>query len=174
VEWLPQPTIVFDGASGASELDVQVAGDATYHGWEIVCLGRTARGERFERGSMRLASRVSMAGVPVWLESGRIEGGSALLDSPAGLAGQPVSGTFVAAASRERISAALRAGLLEVCRRVVPASGRGSITRLPNVLLARYLGPCTEAAHDYFRRLWQSMRPALIGREAEAPRIWRT
>ena len=174
LEWLPQPTIVFDGAAGISETDVNVDPDGAFLGWEIVCLGRTASGERFERGSLQLASQVRIGGKPVWLERGRIDGGSPLLDSPAGLAGAPVTGTFVAAAAAERIAAALRTGMLGACRAIAPARGRGAVTGLPNVLVARYLGACTEAAQDYFRRLWQAMRPALLGREAEMPRIWRT
>lgn len=174
LEWLPQPTIVFNGAVGVADTDVDVDADGSYLGWEIICLGRTASGERFREGSMLLASRVYRAGEPVWLDRGRIDGGSRLLDSPAGLAGLAVSGTFVAVAAAERLAAALRAGLIGACRAVVPTSGRGAITRLPQLLLARYLGERSEAAHDYFSRLWQIMRPALLGREAVPPRIWRT
>src|SRR5690606_7017903 len=111
---------------------------------------------------------------PVWMERGHIDGGSRLLESAAGLAGQPVSGTFVVGASAERLASALRAGLIGACRAVTPASGRGAITRLPHGWVARYLGERSDAAHDYFSRLWEVMRPALLGRRAEPPRIWRT
>src|SRR6185369_16165309 len=47
LEWLPQETIVFDGALAQSALEVDLATDASLVGWEIVCLGRAGSGERF-------------------------------------------------------------------------------------------------------------------------------
>jgi urease accessory protein len=174
LEWLPQPTIVFDGAHAAAHCDVDVDARGCYIGWEILCLGRTAAGERFRQGRVELHTRVVRAAEPLWIERARIEGGSRLLDSPVGLHGEPVSGTLVAVASAERLAQALRNGLLAACRALDPDHGRGGITRLPALLVARYLGSRAEAAHDYFVRLWQVLRPALIGRAACMPRIWST
>jgi urease accessory protein len=174
LEWLPQPTIVFDGAYAAAHCDIDVDACGCYIGWEILCLGRTAAGERFRHGSMQLHTRIVRAAEPLWIERARIEGGSRLLDSPVGLHGEPVSGTMVAIASAERLTQALRSGLLAACRALAPHSGRGGITRLPALLVARYLGSRAEAAHDYFVRLWQVLRPALLGRSACTPRIWST
>jgi urease accessory protein len=47
-------------------------------------------------------------------------------------------------------------------------------TVLPGVLLARYLGDSTEEAFDRFRWIWSLLRPAVSGRDAVEPRIWRT
>ena len=48
------------------------------------------------------------------------------------------------------------------------------MTRLPHVLVARYLGDSAMAARTYFATLWRVLRPALAGREAIEPRIWNT
>lgn len=168
LEWLPQPAIVFDHASGHSEVEVAVDASGCYIGWEMLCLGRTASGERFRAGSMILSTRVRRGNDPLWVERAAIRGGSRLLTSPVGLAGEPVSGTLVAVSSR------IDAALITACRAVEPITGRGGITRLPGLLLARYLGERSEAGHDYFVRLWRVLRPALLGREAQIPRIWRT
>jgi urease accessory protein len=48
------------------------------------------------------------------------------------------------------------------------------VTRLPGLLVARYLGGEGEAAREYFAALWRHVRPALAGREAAMPRIWGT
>jgi len=48
------------------------------------------------------------------------------------------------------------------------------VTLLPGILLARYLGDSSEAARHYFAALWRILRPALTGRDATEPRIWRT
>jgi urease accessory protein len=42
------------------------------------------------------------------------------------------------------------------------------------VLVARYLGDSGEQAKRWFVALWRALRPALFGREAVEPRIWRT
>src|SRR6185369_3777298 len=46
LEWLPQETIVFDGALAETEIEADLAAAAGLIGWDIVCLGRTGSGER--------------------------------------------------------------------------------------------------------------------------------
>jgi urease accessory protein len=158
LEWLPQETIVYDGALADLSTDVRLAGDARYIGWEILCLGRTGSGERFTRGTIRLSTRIERNGKLAWLERGRIEGGGKLMQSPAGLGGHTVCGTLVAAAPAVSLQRA--EGL--------------AVTALPGLLVARYLGDSSEQARQLFARLWAALRPALLGREAHEPRIWRT
>jgi len=147
---------------------VRLAAGAQYIGWEILCLGRTGSGERFGRGACALRTLIERDGRPLWLERGGIDGGSELLSSQAGFAGQPVCGTLIAAAP------GLDAALVGTCRKLDPAPGQGSVSLLPDVLVARYLGGSSEAAKRYFASLWALLRPALFGREAVAPRIWQT
>ena len=104
----------------------------------------------------------------LWLERGRIDGGGALLDSPAGLAGKPVFGTLFACALN------LNQALLNETRKTEPEEGQGAVTLLPGILLARYLGNSSESARRYFISLWRILRPALTDRAATEPRIWRT
>src|SRR5262245_60723646 len=65
LEWLPQETIVFDGALAELECEVRLGSAARYLGWEIVCLGRTGSGERFSRGTLRLHNRIVRDGRPL-------------------------------------------------------------------------------------------------------------
>jgi urease accessory protein len=167
IEWLPQETIVYDGALADVRTEVRLAGGARFIGWEIACFGRTGSGERFRRGACRLETTLYRDGGLLRLERGRVEGGGALLGSPAGLAGEPVCGTLLA-------SAAGLDGLLASCRAVQPEGGRGAVTLLPGVMVARYLGASGEAAKRYFTQLWRLLRPAIAGIEARAPRIWST
>ena len=53
VEWLPQETLLFDGARAAIATAVELAGDARFIGWDVIQLGRTASGERFASGRLR-------------------------------------------------------------------------------------------------------------------------
>jgi urease accessory protein len=145
LEWLPRETIVFDGALAEMECEVRLAEGARYIGWEIVCLGRTGSGEKFKRGKLKLETRVFAQDELVWIERGAIDGGGAVMDSPAGLAGRTVFGTFVAA-----------------------APGLGGLQ------VARYLGDSTEEAFGKFSSLWKKMRPAVMRRPAVEPRLWST
>lgn len=165
LEWLPREAIVFDRALAKLECRVHLRGDASYIGWDILCLGRSGSGERFSAGEIRLHSEVRRDGKLLWLERGRIGGGGRLMAAPAGLGGSTVAGAMVAA------STALVRQHVDACRAAVPAL---AITLLPGVLLARYLGDSSEQAMQAFARLWAVLRPALLGREAVAPRIWRT
>ncbi len=169
LEWLPRETIVFSGARADMETQVTLHEGAVYLGWEILCLGRAAAGERFVRGQVRQRTEIRQDGRPLWVERARFEGGDPLLDSPVGLAGCTVSATLVAA-GRD-----LPAELILECKRLQSGeSGRAGVTRLPRLAAARYLGDSGEEAHDYFSRLWALLRPALKGCTAVKPRIWST
>ena len=162
LEWLPQETIVFDGARADLSTEVRLGGEARYVGWEILCLGRSGSGERFSRGAIRLSTRISRNNRTLWLERGLIEGGGKLMRSPAGLGGHTVCGTFVAVGPE--------LGKLPPAAGIEPLA----VTRLPGLLLARYLGDSSEEAKQAFAALWAVLRPGLLGREAHEPRIWRT
>lgn len=170
LEWLPQETIVFDGARAAMQTSVSLAATASFVGWEVLCLGRRAAGERFDSGALTMTTRIEREGRPIWLERGRLEGGSALLYSPAGLAGFSVSATLLAAGKN------LTPLLLAACRALVPVESGAlhGLTLLPDLLVARYLGHSSEAARAWFVALWRLLRPAMLAREAHRPRIWNT
>lgn len=168
LEWLPQESIVFNAARADLRTRIQLAPDACFIGWDILCLGRRASGEAFAAGDLTLNTRIERNGRPLWLERGALEGGGPLLDSPAGLAGYSVSATLLASAP------GLDAGLLAACRAVPAAEGRQGVTLLPDLLVARYLGHGSEAARQWCAALWAVLRPALLGREAIPPRIWNT
>lgn len=168
-EWLPQETIVFDGALATMRTEVDLGAGARYLGWEILCLGRSASGERFARGGLQLATRIVREGRLLWAEQGMLEGGSPWLDAPAGFAGCTVSATLLAA------GAPAEAALIAACREVGTVEGaRCGVTALPDLVVARWLGDSGEAAREWLEGLWRRLRPAFVGREAQRPRIWNT
>src|SRR5450631_911651 len=166
LEWLPQEAIVFDGAMARMSTRIELTGDAVFMGWDLVCLGRAAAGERFARGSLRQRVVLVRDGVPLFIESATLDGGSALMGSPVGLNGCVVFGTFLAAAITMPVA------VLTACREVEPQVGEGAVTKMRGCLVARYRGASAEAGRAYFTELWHRVRPALTGRDAIAPRIW--
>jgi urease accessory protein len=105
---------------------------------------------------------------PLWLENIHLDGGAAALQSTVMLAGHSVVGILTAASDK------LDSAALSKCRDVRPMTGDGAVTLLPGVIVGRYLGGSSEAAKNYFIKLWHELRPVVAGRDAIDPRIWRT
>ncbi|WP_394559670.1 urease accessory protein UreD [Aquipseudomonas alcaligenes] len=166
LEWLPQETIVYSGARAEISTSIDLHGDARLFYWDIVALGRPAAGERFAEGHFQARLDIRRDGRPLWHERQRISGGDGLLDSPIGLAGQPVFATLL-------VSGEIDTELLERCREL-PSAVRGDLTQLPGLVVARCLAGEALHARAWLIELWRLLRPALLGREAVPPRIWST
>ena len=168
LEWLPRESILFDGSKAAMQLEVDLVPGAQFLGWEILCFGRRASGEGWHSGGLRMRTRIRQAGHPLWCERANLMAGSGFDSSPVGLGGYSVSATLVAAGSD------VGAELLGACRAVVPRGpdSRAGVTRIPGVLLARYLGHSSQDAFNWFTSLWTVLRPALLNQPALAPRLW--
>jgi len=171
LEWLPQESILFDGADAHWQTRVELDEGACYMGWEIVCFGRTASGEKFNRGGLRQKTEVFSQGKRIWGEYAAVEGGDAFLSSQPGLANRTVSGTFLLAGYL--ISDALLGELRAIAHASDPAAVSG-ITRVGSIVAIRYLGNSSEMAKKYFVSVWSVLRPAVTGRDASIPRIWNT
>lgn len=167
LEWLPQESIVYDRAVASLATEVRLDATATFLGWEIVCLGRVASGERFTRGSLLFSTRIERAGRPMWVERGEVGETMRTARSRAALAGYPVFGTFICTVS-------IGGQGIASLRELKPHAGEGAVTALPEVVLVRYLGSSTQSARTYFASAWAILRPLATGREAVSPRIWMT
>jgi len=171
LEWLPQESILFDGADARWQTRIELEKDACYMGWEIVCFGRTASGEKFSHGSLSQKTEIFSQGKRIWGEYAAINGGGDTLASMAGLANRSVSATFLLAGFL--ISDAVLSELRLIETDSDPA-GISGISRMGNMLAIRYLGNSSEVAKKYFIALWSVLRPAVTGRDACIPRIWNT
>lgn len=165
LEWMPQETIYFNGAHAVQHHIVHLGAGARYIGCEVMCFGRQASGERFEHGRLRLHSEIWCASQLLWYEQARIEAGSEGFNGPFGLDGATVCATLTAVGSP--VPAALQAQV----RALDPALGA---SQLKSVFIARLLCGDSEHARAVMTRVWQLLRPHLIGRPAILPRIWAT
>jgi urease accessory protein len=174
LEWLPQETILYDGADVALATRVDLESGARFLGLDVVCFGLPARGEGFARGRCRQHIEVFRDGRPVLLERGRFDGGSAVHDACWGLAGATVLGTFIASPAP-----AASAPLVEALRARAGALAGGDLASVTilgdgDALVCRYLGASAEAARAFLRAAWAETRLPLLGRPAIAPRVWAT
>ena len=82
--YLPQETILFDGARLRRSLDVEMAGTATFTGLEQTVFGRLARGERLTNGQFLDRWRIRRDGRLIFADHVHLEGEIAdQLDRPA-------------------------------------------------------------------------------------------
>jgi urease accessory protein len=168
LEWLPQETIVFDGARARLGIQVELEGAASFLGWEVLCLGRPGAAETFRRGQIEQHFEIWRGGRPLWIERLRLGGGSPFLDAAWGAAGRTALGTFVCVGQRPDLIEQIRAT-------VKPAEGEWlELTQLRDVIVGRFAGARAERARACFISAWKVLRPAVLGAACELPRIWST
>ncbi len=174
LEWLPQETILFDAAQVHMHMRVDLAPDAKFAGWEILCFGRRAAGEKFAHGHLHQNVQIWRGDEMLWNEAANIAAGSRAMLSPVGLNGRSISAVFLVAAG------AVPAQILDACRAVVPSEKAGrenalhGVTALPEMFAARFIGDHVEHAREYFEHLWRVLRPWYAHAEMQRPRIWNT
>jgi urease accessory protein len=108
-EWLPQETILFEGARLRRRLDVDMAENASLLAVEALVFGRTARGESMRTGLVHDQWRVRRGGRLVFADGLRLDGQVASrLARPALLAGGCAAATvlLVAPDAESRLDAA--------------------------------------------------------------------
>jgi urease accessory protein len=165
LEWLPQETILYDGACVSLEHTVELAAGARYIGIEILCFGRRASGEAFNTGVLRQRSQIRRDGTLLWWEQGAMAAGSTAMKGVTGLRGASVCATLIA------VGPALPAPLIAQIRALDPALGASQLKQL---FVARLLGDDSETARRVMLAAWQLLRPHLLGCPAPAPRSWHT
>ncbi|MBE9099565.1 urease accessory protein UreD [filamentous cyanobacterium LEGE 07170] len=173
LEWLPQEVIAFNGAEFRQDTYVELAEDALWMGWELVRLGRTARGEQFLSGNWRSRTQIWQNGRLVWVDPQHIQGGSERLHHPHGLGGCPVMGSF--AIVGQDVSAELMAQARDAWHsRTSPPDtpADAGVTQLMGGMLCRYRGFSTLEARRWFVAVWHLARLALCDRPACPPRVW--
>jgi urease accessory protein len=169
LEWLPQETILFDGADARIDLAVDCAHGARFLGWETIVFGRRAAGEVFARGRLRQKLELRHAGRLVWRERTHVAGGDALFNSPVGWDGASVAGVLWAFGS------AIDDAAMQALRAIEAPGVRIGATRLTDELLVvRALSDSSERLRAAFVAAWSLLRPIVLARAAQSPRIWAT
>lgn len=175
LEWLPQETIVFEGAEAELSNHFALQGSAQLCAWDIVVLGRRASGEGFARGRCRQKIEISRDGKPLLVERTEWLGGSAMLEAPWGMGGASVSGSFFVTMSCDQaMMDNLRDGLAELAVQRNWLAAEWGLSQKRDIFIARYMGNSPEQCRKGFAWLWAQLRPAFNSRKACQPRIWNT
>lgn len=160
IDWLPQETILYDGAALARRMVVDLAGDARFLAVETLVMGRVAMGEVVRRLDFSDRWEIRRDGALVMADAVRIAGDAAAIMARAGTGGGAgaVATLVLCAADAETRLPGLRAAL--------GAAGGASLVR-PGVVVARAM-----AADSWLLR--RALVPAIEGvAGAMVPKVWR-
>jgi urease accessory protein len=166
LEWLPQETILFNGAVYRQDLRIELAPGGSFLGWEITRFGRSARGEKFLQGEWRSHTEIWQEGVPLWMDRQWLPGNEEVFHSPHGLAGQPIVGSLV------WVGGAVSGEILAKARSLWDGVGEVGVTQLQNGFLCRYRGASTSEVRNLFTVVWQLLRVSFLQRGGCVPRVW--
>jgi len=166
-EWLPQETILFEGAALDRRLCVDVAGDGRLLAVEPIVFGRLAMGERVRYGRLTDRLDVRVDGRRVWLDVNRlVPPVDALLDRPALGDGARAVATLL------YVGADAAARLVELRAIVAEAPVTAAVSRLDAVVVARLVAPAPAALRRALVEVLERARAALGAWPPQLPRAW--
>lgn len=159
LDWLPQETILFDGARVAREFRVDLAADARFLAVEPLVAGRLAMGEFVNSGTLSDSWRVSRAGKLTFADNFRLSGDIDAQLAKSGVAGgcRALASVIFAAPGAEAMLGPLREAL-------GPLGGASLVSE--DLLFARILA---EDGYGLRRRLIPALT-LLSGQDI--PRTW--
>lgn len=169
LEWLPQETILFDGARLRRSLRAELGPNARLLAADVLVFGRLARGERFRNGLLQDRWEIGVGRRLVWAEALRLAGDpGSLIEAPFGAGGAAALATciYVGPDAESR---------LELARALIDRPGaRGGATCLAPVLIVRWLADDPAAARKALRRFCARFRREVAGLPERVPAIWST
>ncbi len=162
-EWLPQETILFDGARLRREAKIILAEDVSFLGVEAVVLGRAAMGETMRAGSLRDRMRIWRGGRLIYADTLALDADVEALMARASIGGG-ASAMAVLVHASDRASS-----LIEPVREALEdAKGRAAASTWNGLLAVRLLAPDGETLrHDIGAAL------AVLRDGRPLPRVWR-
>lgn len=162
LEWLPQETIIYEGARVSSSLSLHLAARARFIGWEILSLGRPAAHEGFTQGEVTMDWHIDRQEQPLLRE--RLQLDARAFAARWGLNGHAACGTlFATAASTPQ---------LECVRALIGEHPNQGVTLIDDLLICRALDERADRLRDFFQHLWRALRQDILQRQACDPRIW--
>ncbi len=164
LEYLPQETILFDRARLQRRFEIDVAAEGKLLACDMVVFGRTASGERFQRGLWQDRWRLRQGGRLVWADAMKVEGLDAI-DHPAGFGGAAAHAMalYVGPDAKRWLDAA---------RELAVGCQRAAVTAIGNALLARFLDRDAAALRRALAHYVAGLRAAVAGLPARPPRLW--
>ena len=162
LEWLPQETILFDGARLRRQLKVEIGPGGRLLAAEMLVFGRLARGERLTHGLLHDAWEIREAGRLIWADALHLaEPGAALAQAPA-FGGATTVATLVYCGPDAQAQ-------VPGVRAVAEAAG---VTSLGSLVLARWVDRSPALVRRELAAAVMALRVAAGRLPAALPRLW--
>ncbi len=164
LEWLPQETIIYQGAQVVCDNYVDLAQGARFIGWEVLALGRPAADEGFDQGTVTMAWHIRRDNQLFYRE--RLVITPEVFAALWGLQGQSACATLFAypATTNE----------LQRVRALIGEQRGYGVTLIDDLLVCRALATRADKLRAFYQQLWHTLRPDIMQRQPCAPRIWFT
>lgn len=174
-EWLPQESMLFNGACANSETLIHLEQTASFIGWDLLVIGRQARQEKFTQGMY--VNQFKLFKNNQLLVNDRLcfVGGDRWLSSCLGMNQHAVMGSFWAVPPEQYRASQYLDEYIDLIRELIMRMNMNvTLTRLDEVICARYLGDDVRQCHDAFAAIRAKLRRYWFDLDEEFPRIWRT
>jgi urease accessory protein len=170
LEWLPQETILFNGARLKRRVEIALSGDAAILAGDLLVFGRRARGERIEYGLVHDQWRLRIDNRLVWADAlfGEDEELVGALRHPAALNNAGASALLIHAGPGAAAHLALVRGLLAAGNAAVQSAA----TCVNDMLLVRWLAEDSIDIRPSFARVWTALRAAARNLSPTLPTFW--
>jgi len=167
LEWLPQETILFDGARLRRRLVATLDPEARLLAAEIVLFGRAARGESFTYGFLHDSWAIRSKDRLVWTDAIRLDGDIGARRSRA-------FGFGRAAGYATLLHAGPAAAAFLPAARAIAAAvpAEGGATMVGGMLLLRFLADDAALLRQAVVTAAGGLRAAIAGLPARLPRVW--
>jgi urease accessory protein len=170
LEWLPQETILFNGARMRRRTAIALADDASVLAGEILVFGRSAHGETMTRGLVHDAWSVKRGGILIWADRFHAENALLIeaLEHPAALKGMRAAAMLVhvGAGAEQRLT------MLRDLMALAPVEVRCAATVVNGVLVARWLAADALYLRPSFAAAWMALRNDAQGLAPRLPSFW--
>lgn len=165
-EWVPQPTILFDGAYLERRTSIELAETATLMAGEVLLLGRHAYGERMTRGTLRDRWDVYRARRLIWSDRTLVKDWLDVRDNPSCFAGAQAMGLLIFAAP------AAPSRLADARELLAESETPAAATVVADLIIVRWLGSSARALLRDYAAFWSAFRAIAGGLPARMPKIW--
>ncbi|GGF20735.1 urease accessory protein UreD [Aliidongia dinghuensis] len=173
-EWLPQETILYDGARLDRRLAFALAPGARLLAAETVLFGRAAHGEQMRHGQLLDSWALRIDGRLVWADRLRLDGDiTAALGRPFGFGGA-VGLTTIVHAGPDAASFLPQAREIAAAAGARGAGAEGAATLVNGVLLLRFLSRDGARLRQAAATAAMTLRHEITGLARTPPGVWRT
>jgi urease accessory protein len=172
LEWMPQETILFDGARLRRATNIEVAPGSRLLCGELIVFGRRARGETFTRGFLHDSWRIKEGCRLIWADALHLADDiDGIMNRASSFDGAACYATVIyraddAGVHLDKVREILRDSPDDRCL--------AAATCLESLLIMRFLGSDAAATRRAVSSFWSGFRVAVLDLPARLPRVWET